>query len=82
MEGKPGLPPTGDRRDPSGPAEWQEAVDLANCMLTVDAARLYGLIETDLVVDVERCEDILRRARRHNICRPRDAAVVFRELLA
>lgn len=81
MRGNPRLPSAGDPRDPHGPDEWQEAVDLANAMLTVDACRQYGLIEWDGVVDVARCEEILRRARRHNIVRPRPAAEVILELL-
>lgn len=49
--------------DPTTPDEWQEAVDGAEFMLLVESARLYGLIETDMVVDVGRCDELLRRGK-------------------
>ena len=54
-----------EARDPRTADEWQEAVDGANLMLTIDAAKLYGLVDTDMAINVERCEEILARARRH-----------------
>lgn len=56
--------------DPDTPAEWREAVDGASLMLAIDAAHQYGLVDTDLVVDVPRAEEILKRGRARNV-RPR-----------
>jgi hypothetical protein len=50
-------------RDPETPTEWQEAVDGAQFMLLMHAAVCYGLIEWKGDVDVDRCDDILRRGR-------------------
>lgn len=47
-------------RDPSTPEEWQEAVDAAELMLAMESAAMYGLIETDIQIDRERCEHILQ----------------------
>jgi hypothetical protein len=49
--------------DPETPEQWQEAVNAAEFILAIDSARQYGLIETDIRPDVERCDDILRRGR-------------------
>jgi hypothetical protein len=48
-------------RDPQTPEEWQDAVDTADFLLLLDAARQYGLVEGGPGVDVERCADILAR---------------------
>lgn len=53
------------RPDPATPAEWQEAADAAVFCIGVHSACAYGLVASDLDVDVERCEDILRRAPSH-----------------
>lgn len=48
--------------DPTTPEEWQVAVNIAAFWLLVDSAEKYGLVEVgDEVIDVERCEEILRR---------------------
>lgn len=39
------------------------AANAANVLLHLEAARLYGLITTDLRVDVEKCEEVLKVAR-------------------
>lgn len=49
--------------DPTTPAEWQEAIDAAEFFLTLESARLYGLLEGGPSVNVTRCEEILRRGR-------------------
>jgi hypothetical protein len=49
--------------EPETPEQWQEAVNAAEFMLALDLARQYGLIETDIRLDVERCDDILRRGK-------------------
>lgn len=49
---------------PQTAAEWQEAVDLAEFFLCVDAARNYGLVKGGPPVDVSRCEEILAEGKR------------------
>lgn len=49
-------------RDPQSPREWQEAADLANFYLAVQAAAGYGLVTHNLAVDEERCIALLIRA--------------------
>lgn len=48
-------------RNPNTPAEWQATVDAADFMLSLDAARKYGLVAGGPEVNVQRCEDILQR---------------------
>jgi hypothetical protein len=44
-------------REPSTPQEWQEAVDAAELLLLIDAARQYGIITGGPPVNVARaCE--------------------------
>ena len=50
-------------KDPKTPEEWQEAVNLAETLLLVDSARQYGLITGGPVIDINRCEFILRCGR-------------------
>lgn len=52
--------------------EWQEAADAAHVLLTVDAARQYGLIEGGPEIDQERCVEILRLAKRRRITPAKD----------
>ena len=61
-------------RDPNNSGEWQDAVDAAHACLTLDAARLYGLVTGGPGVNVGRCEDILNRGRRRGV-EPRPDAV-------
>lgn len=49
--------------DPQTAEEWQEAVNLAEFLLSIDSCRQYGLIEGGPEVNVERACDILRRGR-------------------
>jgi len=60
-------------KEPRTPAEWQEAVDLAEGFLLIESARSYGLITGGPKVDVARCEEILVAGRRRGV-RPRSAA--------
>lgn len=46
-------------RDPETNEEWKEAVNGAAFLLLLDSCRQYGLVETDVAVDVQRCEEIL-----------------------
>lgn len=67
--------------DPATPAEWVEAVDGASLMLAVDSAHQYGLIDTDLVVDVPRCLEILKRGKARNV-RPRPLDLLLADAFA
>jgi len=61
--------------DPSTPAEWQEAADLAHVYLLIDSARKYGLINGGPKrIDLDRCEKLLKRAKNRGIV-PRPDAV-------
>lgn len=50
-------------REPVTREQWQEAVDAANAVLTIDAARQYGLITGGPLPDYERCEQIIERGK-------------------
>lgn len=50
-------------RDPQTPKEWQVAADGAYFLLSLDAARQYGLIEGGPEIDADRCMEILDRAK-------------------
>jgi alkanesulfonate monooxygenase SsuD/methylene tetrahydromethanopterin reductase-like flavin-dependent oxidoreductase (luciferase family) len=47
-------------QEPETDQEWQDAVNAAHVLLLIEDARFYGLIAGGPVVDVERCEKILR----------------------
>lgn len=49
------------RQDPTGSVQWQEAVDLADALLMLDSARAYGLVTGGPAVNIERCDEILKR---------------------
>lgn len=50
-------------RDPRTKREWQNAANVAEELLLIDSARQYGTITGGPVVNVDRCVEILRRAR-------------------
>lgn len=54
-------------QDPQTRGEWQDAADAAHVLLTIDAARQYGLIEGGPECNQERCIEILRLAKRRGI---------------
>lgn len=54
-------------RSPKTEAEWQEGVNMAAFLLAIHSAVLYGLLETDLKIDVGRCDDILVAGRSRDI---------------
>lgn len=54
-------------RDPQTKAEWQEAADAAQLALMIDAARQYGLITGGPKFDLDRCDWILKEAKRRGI---------------
>jgi hypothetical protein len=49
------------RCEPQTEVEWQIAVDAANALLRIDAARQYGLIEGGPAIDVDRCVELIER---------------------
>lgn len=49
------------KHNPVTPTEWQEAVDAAHVLLLIDSAWKYKLIVGGPTVNVERCQEILRR---------------------
>ena len=51
-------------KDPTTPAEWQEAVNAAEFALLADSAKQYGLIEGGQDFNIERCEEILKAGRK------------------
>ncbi len=55
------------KRNPKNLREWQEAADAAELFLQIDSARSYGLITGGPVVDVDRCEELLKLAARRKI---------------
>ena len=66
-------------RDPRSRAEWQLAADGAHTLLCIDSAKQYGLIEGGPVINVERCEVILERAKIRGIT-PKFSDALLREL--
>lgn len=60
-------------RLPETPAEWQEAVDLAEAWLHVHAAKQYGLITGGPTVDVVRCDEIIAMGKARGITPAPDA---------
>lgn len=64
------------RQNPRTADEWREAVDGAHMLLLIDSAVLYGLIETDLQINVRRAGEVLDEgARRGYTPRPTDELI-------
>jgi hypothetical protein len=61
------------KQDPKTPEQWQEAADAAHVLLLVDSARWYGLIDGGPLVDVERCQSLLKQARSRGVTPALDA---------
>lgn len=61
-------------KNPQTDGEWQDAVDAAEGALHLDSARKYGLVTGGPAVNVERCEEILRRGAHRGVA-PRPGAV-------
>jgi len=59
--------------DPITREEWQQAVDFAHTGLLIDSARQYGLITGGPEIDLERCEELLRRGADQGIWPRRNA---------
>jgi hypothetical protein len=54
-------------RDPRTNAEWTEAVNMAAFLLAIHSGVLYGLLETNIKIDVDRCDEILKEGRDRSI---------------
>lgn len=61
--------------DPKTPEEWRTACDAADALLKLDAARIYGLVTGGPEVDVDRCWEVVHRAREEHGIEPSDDAV-------
>lgn len=61
-------------RNPQTPEQWQEAVDLAEFMLHLDAARKYGLLTGGPEINVDRCQEMLALGKRQGYT-PSDGCV-------
>lgn len=61
--------------DPTTLEEWQNAVDAADALLKLDAARIYGLVSGGPEVDTERCWEIVHRAAEIHGLEPAEDAV-------
>jgi hypothetical protein len=48
---------------PKTPAEWQFAVDHAEALLTLEGARLFGLVHGGPKVNTARCQELLELGR-------------------
>jgi hypothetical protein len=53
--------------DPQTPEQWKLCADLAEFLLRVDSARMYGLLETKIAIDPRRCQEVIDRAREMGI---------------
>jgi hypothetical protein len=45
--------------DPNTPGEWQEAVNSAYVMRAIADAVMYGLVNTNMEIDLARCDYLL-----------------------
>lgn len=59
--------PRANPADPKTPAEWQEAVDSATAARMVANCMMYGLLAGGPKINVERCDEILRRGQERGI---------------
>lgn len=65
----------GPPADPITLEEWQNAVDAADALLKLDAARQYGLVRGGPEVDADRCWDLIHRAASNYGIEPAEDAV-------
>jgi hypothetical protein len=61
-------------KEPRTPAQWQEAVDLADFYVRLDSARKYGLVTGGPDIDLGRCEELLKLGRLRGV-RPSPGSV-------
>jgi hypothetical protein len=63
--------------EPSTPGEWQIAVDAAHALLQLDSSVHYGLIETSMRPNTQRCQELLVKGASLGFHPARDAAERF-----
>jgi hypothetical protein len=69
--------------NPRTPAQWREAATWASVLLHLDSARAYGLVTGGPAVNVDRCIELLERAKARGIVPTEaDEAVCLRQLVA
>jgi hypothetical protein len=54
-------------KTPRTPAQWQEAVDGAAGARVIADCMMYGLLQGDVEINVERCDYILEQGKRRGI---------------
>ena len=60
-------------RNPKTKAEWQAAADLAAFLVAVDSCKQYGLITGGPAVNVDRCIEMIDKAKGKGIVPAPDA---------
>jgi glycine/serine hydroxymethyltransferase len=61
-------------QDPKTRKEWQEAVNAADFLLTLDSARQYGLVTGGPHIDAARCCDIVKRGAKLGVVPQKEAS--------
>lgn len=64
---------TTSKREPKTAEEWQDAVDAANYLLCLDAARQFGLVTGGPTINAKRCRELLDRGRERGVIPYSDA---------
>lgn len=62
-------------KDPQTKEEWKEAANAAQFLLLLDSARMYGLVNTSIQVNSDRCVLVLQEAKRKGITPDSDEAL-------
>lgn len=62
-------------QNPETTEEWQAAVDAADALLRLNAARIYGLVRGGPDVNAERCWELVHRGRELHGIEPSDDVV-------
>ena len=68
-------------KEPTTPAEWQEAVDQAAFLILLQTAVMYGLVKTKQKINRRRCDSIVSRGLRVHGIRPKPAAELAEKFL-
>jgi hypothetical protein len=63
-----------ETNDPKTLEQWQEAMDMAHFLLSLESARRYGLVKGGPEVNVVRCLEIIQLGREKGM-EPRPGAV-------
>jgi hypothetical protein len=68
-------------RDPITPEEWQEAVDMAEFLLLLESAKMYGLISFESKISPKRCCQIIERGAAKGYTPASESALIRRFLV-